>query len=188
MNKVQYLAWNLIRIKNILDDMGVWWVISWGMALGAYRDGQIIPWDNDVDVGVIVEREFPIDLLLEIRSRLKPEVAWISCEVQVPDKPDLPTEGTSLTFCFEDNSFSNQIEFCVLTKVREKVIAKYYCPKGIMHFPEHMFRKLNTIEFIGKTFFIPSDTEKYLERCYGKDWRMPKKEGWNKDMVWDEKN
>ena len=48
--------------------------------------------------------------------------------------------------------------------------------------PSHHFKELDTIEFYGANFYVPSDTEKYLERHYGKEWRVPKREWcWFKD-------
>ncbi len=42
--------------------------------------------------------------------------------------------------------------------------------------PKHYFENLNTINFYGMTFNIPSDVESYLEYHYGEDWRKPRKE------------
>lgn len=43
-------------------------------------------------------------------------------------------------------------------------------------FPKHYFEKLETIEFYGMKFSIPSEVEKFLAYIYGTDWKTPKKE------------
>lgn len=183
MTSKDWLKKNLLRIKELLNKLGVNFVLSWGLVLGAYREKDIIDWDNDVDVGVIVFDEFNKELLLKIANYIRPHCTWLSYECEQPDRLDLPRYGTGITFCFKDNSHPNCIEFCVIKPDK----AVYYCPKGYMYFPKHMFTDPDIINFLGEIFFIPSDTEKYLERCYGKDWRVPKKEGYNDDMIWDGK-
>jgi len=49
-------------------------------------------------------------------------------------------------------------------------------------FPSYHLREFNVIEFYGTRFRVPSDTEKYLERHYGRGWRTPMKNWhWLKD-------
>jgi len=182
MTNKEALRKNLFRIKELFDEINVTFCLVWGLALGAYREKDIIDWDNDVDVCVPVSDKFDNDLFLRIANTFRPCVEWLSYEYAIRDDPNSPRYGTSITFCFKDNSFPNSIEFCVI----KGGIATHYCPKGYMCFPEHMFTHLNTINFLGKSFFIPSDTEKYLEQCYGKNWGIPKKE-YNQDMRWNAK-
>lgn len=44
---------NLREIKEILDRFGVEYWLDWGTLLGAVRDGRIIEWDNDIDLGMM---------------------------------------------------------------------------------------------------------------------------------------
>ena len=50
--------------------------------------------------------------------------------------------------------------------------------------PKPYFENLNTVEFYGKEFRIPSHAEEYLALKYGGDWRMPKKDA----PLWDIKS
>lgn len=43
----------LREVKQILDDAGVKYWLDWGTLLGAVRDGKIIPWDTDIDLGTM---------------------------------------------------------------------------------------------------------------------------------------
>lgn len=50
-----------------------------------------------------------------------------------------------------------------------------FCKMDMWKVPLHFFKNLKTIDFKGKKFKVPKQTEKYLEFRYGKDWRVPKK-------------
>jgi len=43
----------LKEIKHILDDVGVKYWLDFGTLLGAVRDGKFIPWDTDIDLGML---------------------------------------------------------------------------------------------------------------------------------------
>ena len=43
----------LKEIKHILDDTEVKYWLEWGTLLGAVRDGKFIPWDTDIDLGMV---------------------------------------------------------------------------------------------------------------------------------------
>jgi phosphorylcholine metabolism protein LicD len=42
--------------------------------------------------------------------------------------------------------------------------------------PKHYYENLDSINFQGIEFKIPSNVEQYLEYRYGKDWKTPKKD------------
>ncbi|MFC1953611.1 LicD family protein, partial [Chloroflexota bacterium] len=44
----------LKEIKQILDEMGITFFLHSGVCLGAVRDNGIMPWDDDLDLGVII--------------------------------------------------------------------------------------------------------------------------------------
>ena len=52
---------------------------------------------------------------------------------------------------------------------------------GGYSYPKSLLDNLGTIEFLGEKILVPSDSEKYLEYTYGKDWNIPKK-----DYIWHE--
>jgi len=60
----------LREVKICLDEAGVEYWLDQGTLLGAVRDGDFIPWDNDIDIGTI-HSEFDkiVQTLSELRKR-----------------------------------------------------------------------------------------------------------------------
>tara|TARA_Y100000310_G_scaffold305569_1_gene345833 strand:+ start:177 stop:1103 length:927 start_codon:yes stop_codon:yes gene_type:complete len=64
-------------------------------------------------------------------------------------------------------------------EIISKVIKRSYSSR--VNVPEIYFDNLTSIKFCGVDFKCPEEKEKYLERTYGKDWRVPKSE-WIKSI------
>jgi len=52
-NKEEYWSDELDKVCNVLSNQNVKWFLDHGTLLGAIRDEKFIPWDNDIDLGVV---------------------------------------------------------------------------------------------------------------------------------------
>jgi len=132
-------------VKNVLDKLKVKFFLNYGTLLGAYRDGDFLESDNDIDLGI-----FGNERREEILEELKKQGFYLR-------------EG-------KDNG-----NICVDRKTHFDIHLftlkgdEYLCGLSNCKFPKE-FDKLEKIIFKGLIFFVPGKTEKYLEMSYG-DWR-----------------
>ena len=59
-NKINKLKDLLIRLINIFDKINIKWWADGGTLLGLIRNEGIIPWDDDVDIGMLLSEEYII--------------------------------------------------------------------------------------------------------------------------------
>jgi phosphorylcholine metabolism protein LicD len=147
----------LCEIDDICKKYGVKYYLSEGTALGLYRNGDLIDWDDDIDIGM---EESQYNIFVE------------KC------LPELISRGYYLTYYYHPsingyilgfNKYKQLIDI-ENVKVGEKCISKYgmLCDGLLPH-----IQKLTEKEWRGRMFPVPE--ESYYVYLYGKDWKIPKK-------------
>lgn len=157
----------LPQVAAMLENAGVRYCLDGGTLLGIYRDGGLLPWDNDMDLFVDAR---DVDKILALRWWL-----WrIGCRLS--------------TRAFEqDNTFARTGQMRIL-KVKTlrhfgphrgtlnlDVIVKYKqndhyfwkIGKVIKKVPSHFYDSFGEIEFRGRVYPTPCDLEAYLATRYG---------------------
>ena len=222
---------NLKEIKAVFDKFAVAYWLDLGTLLGAVRDGMILPWDDDVDIGVREESwnkilslvsefrkiGFYVEVndwklyksyvyryitlyrlgwfmgiypyrLLKNKNAIRPDIResfltrslMLLYHLLFLEKAHVSSKNESLLKIAERliNSIPKRLKphlsrlVFLMLQVLRKTALEYY----LVVIPKHHFEKLDSVDFYGTIFTIPSDVEKYLECRYGKDWRIPKKE------------
>lgn len=135
---------------------GIEWFLTCGLLLGHIREGRILPWDTDVDIGV-----WPEDL----------------------DRVREAFSGWAVTRDNDDQIWAvhGKTKIDIHTHHRgEHVVVNL--GKGVqMSYPAHLFDLQPTVFYMRETL-IPSPPEEYLAHQYGDDWLTPKKKWrWDKD-------
>jgi hypothetical protein len=158
----------LVEAKEILDGLGVKFFLRQGTCLGAVRDKAFIPWDDDLDLGVILgyngfTEESIEPVLVEFRKN--------GYYVAQP-------ESSNNVICSAAMKDNIRMDLLFHRVIDQQI---YHWP-GVW-FPVKLFHPLKEIIFLGKTFSVPNPPEEYLQGKYGPNWRTPKRLDYAKDVV-----
>jgi len=157
----------LLEAKQIFDDHNVVFFLRQGTCLGAYRDNALIPWDDDLDLGSIIDMHGFTD------AQVDPVVEAFrtdGCYVDVK-RDGLYTDVRIM-------KYKIRIDWQCY-RVVKGTIAHY---PGVP-FPISLFEQFEEAQLLGTTFRVPSPAEQYLTYKYGPDWRTPKQVGYEKDVL-----
>lgn len=174
----------LKEIATLLNEAHIPWWIDCGSCLGALRYGGVIPWDNDIDISVLITDFENVRRVLHGLDRVRYLVQdWSTRDV--PDsffKIYIRETGQLVDIYFYEINAENQeiryifsletnIFFPAWWKERER---KFTIPTSFdVVFP------LKKALFDGVEVFVPNDTVKFLQRYYG--------ENLNPAKIYDEK-
>jgi len=150
---------NLFAFDDVMRELGLRFWLSEGTALGCIRDSAIIPWDDDIDVGM----------------RCEDRNKFVTVAL-----PLLKTMGFKLTFVANNGTFFGFL------RNGEKVDVDFVCPKTKCQACRTSNAKcvtcdemipfvqnLRSTNFLGRTFLVPG--ESYLEYLYGPGWKVPER-------------
>ena len=158
---------SILEIKELMDDLDVIFFLRHGTCLGAVRDGQLIPWDDDIDIGSIIGMnnldEKSISKIIDSfkLNGFKTEVSESAFHISVSlSKSGIPIDWT----CY-------------------KILQGYIYQYPAVKIPVNLYDDLKPISFLGTSFFVPNPPEKYLSLKYGSEWMTPKKTGYENDII-----
>lgn len=155
---------NLLDVKDAFDTAGVPFFLNAGTLLGAWRDGRACFNDlRDIDFSIRNEDLTP-EKTNSILERL--EGLGFVCP------PDRRFENRRQS---RFDRFKNHVDIFHYTRVGNYYF-RYWSVFGDvpMIVPAHYLDKLDTINFYGRKFCIPSETDNFLTLIMGRDWRHPK--------------
>ena len=163
----------LREAKQILDQLGVVFLLQSGSCLGAVRDNAFIPWDDDTDTASVIGlnglTEEKIDTALAL---FRSNGYYYKMNYSTLDRPPYSLSYSVI------KDYARLDWNCML--VVDGVIRSY---PGVQ-VPATLFTHPREIEFLGEKFFVPNPPEEYLRLKYGSKWMVPRRAGeYEKDVV-----
>ena len=166
---LQYAKDVLFEVDDLLKISGIDYFLSCGTALGFYRDGDFIPWDDEIDIDIF-------------------------SEYFVPAFSDLRELFIENGFIARATPRGNTSKMAVFKKGIKVAMGSIYSDNNghrcdlYQKFPERFFTNPHLYNFSGRDFRLPGPIDEYLTFYYG-DWKTVVKsydinEYLNKDKKW----
>jgi len=161
---------SLLRVTKVFSENNIKYFADFGTLLGIVREGDLIPWDDDIDLSILMNDYDEVVSLF--RSNIKDfEIDKdIECKVHVThDRIRKEPINIGLSFVTNGNKVIRkfQINIGVVTIKDEFAVQSMNCS------PKYHFEQQQQIDFWGEKISVPFEYESYLEFTYG-DWKTPK--------------
>lgn len=167
--QLKYIHTELINIlqefKKIMDKHSIPFFIVYGTLLGSVREQSIIPYDDDIDLGMM-KNDFDEKLnSIKVKNELRKKNLEIIIKENLPKIKKIKSTDSIFLDIFifiEDND---------KIKIENDIISSWNPPSFFYKkelFPLENKYILNKIKLDG-----PSNYENYLIRQYGSNWRTP---------------
>lgn len=159
---------NTKEVSDLFTSLGIKHCLSHGTILGVRRDGDTIPWDDDVDLAV-----FSVDRpkMREARTKLR-EMGYYVPDEGDPKKPIDP-KGNMPYYDFTAIKDGEKVECWTFDKINNFYV--YDPVREGLAIPVEHFDTLSEIEWRGVKFPAPNNVDGFLTKMYGPTWRTPDK-------------
>jgi len=157
----------LKEAESVLDDFEVVFFLRHGTCLGAVRDGAFIDWDDDLDIGSIIG----------LHGLTEDLIAPVVAEFSKRGFNAIVTKG-DLWVSVELSKLDTPLDWTCYRVVEDSI---YQWP--MVKIPVELHTNLKPIQFLGVPFNVPNPPEEYLRLKYGSEWMLPKRTGFEQDVL-----
>ena len=166
-NYHQRMKGMLLKTIDVLNENKFKYWLEAGTLLGIIRDGDLIPWDYDADIGIPAESA---DNIMKLRFKFLPKYmikrrhirsSWIPGDMRVIKVKTSWEKLKQINFHVD--------LFCVYS-VKDKY--RWIDTAALKHVDKKYYDKLDIIEWEGRKIYIPNHVEEYLSLRYG-NWEVP---------------
>ncbi len=174
---------DLEEIAKVFDKYKVPFFLTYGALLGIVRDGDFIPYDDDIDLCVTepisyATRKAIGNTLLDIGYTPQPIQFRVCDRMELSEPGYNGDEHSGIIVCqkrIRTTIFFFREEKCHIHGSCMVCHPKFGAPR-LISTPSEFFEKPERhqlLKFKGHYYMTPTPVKKYLEYTYGKDWKKP---------------
>lgn len=173
----------LFYITDLLDKNDITYWLDYGTLLGAVRNGEIIPWDSDIDLGTLGTE---VEKIWSLRNQILEDgydfrVHQLSGTKSAQASDIIVPEESHTIYVFYSKINKLSLEIPVWDTNPKPGYAWQYtrrwygaCERASgKAFSKLYVHPCDEIEMYGRKFSIPDKVEQFLEHRYGHNWRTP---------------
>ena len=164
VNSVEYLKF----LTTILDEKEIPYWLECGTLLGAYREGNILPHDYDVDIGILDDYAEPVKLIIGKWTEHK----WVE---KLPKCKD----GIIYQLTFPGYQPSYRLDIYFFKRVGRRIQSNFFSTENQakLQINATHIDALQTIKLGNHVFKCPNNIEQFLKVRYGKNYMIPQTTG-----------
>jgi lipopolysaccharide cholinephosphotransferase len=147
---------NLVIARDLLGQKGIPLFLHFGTLLGALREKDFIPHDDDADVG-LYERD---------------EAAFLSSFDELAEKGLSFLERIPAMRLYSFVRGGEQLDFFIAREKRS-IFGRRWDLEGRATVPARHLDSLDEIDFLGQRFKVPHDPYGLVRNLYGRTWDVP---------------
>ena len=169
----------LFDVVEVFDHCNIRYHLEGGTLLGLVRDGDLLPWDHDVDISIPAEEMLKMDGCFRELYKKGYKVTKRKSEIDYgPIKKGScrilkvkPFTVSILKF-FHPYFRKKYIMLDIFIKTNDQNFTYWQAMNKVMKVDKRHYDSYEEIEYRGKKFKIPFDYKAYLTEKYG-NWTIP---------------
>jgi phosphorylcholine metabolism protein LicD len=170
MTEKEFALKDLRAIKQVLDELGINFSLAYGTCLGAYRDKDFLPDDDDIDLAIteklpLETRQTIAEKLMDIGFKAQ-KMYWVVDGRKVDGVADYV--GNEKTGIIVVERYFKVTLFFFYDDGKEMICIPHDMP--LISSLSKFYKKLKKIKFKGDWYLVPTPTDEYLKWTYG-DWK-----------------
>lgn len=165
----------LTSIAKIFNQCGIEYWLEGGTLLGIRREGRLLPWDDDIDVSMMVSQKPKLDVLYDTlrKNKYRVRTRYFKINTTPFNKGDIRMIKVRKKHFF--GLIKGNVCLDIFIKYPHINNAYWEIADKKKSVPSKFYETFSMLKFNNHEFSVPQKTDEYLTYRYG-DWQTPVKD------------